>query len=195
MEGLKILIRNIAFILLLATFLELLLPNQQMKGFVRMVMGLFVIAAIITPLADFFKLDFTNQVPALATSSSTDLPVLADEESSKQIGKSAVRDQYQKILEDQIRNLVSTVEAVKDVRVVVVLDKDKGGFSDYPAILKVNIVYSEEKNQVQSLKPIIIGGDGDSAKSSEESGKALEIKKQVSSLMQIPLELITVREE
>ena len=76
MDGLKTLIRNLAFILLLATFLELLLPGEKMRGFVRTIMGLFVIAAILAPLTNFLDLSYQNEVPAWITSTSSDMPVM-----------------------------------------------------------------------------------------------------------------------
>ena len=126
MEGLKILIRNLAFILLLATFLEMLLPNKSMKGFVQLVMGLFVIAAILSPLTDFLNLDFADEVPAWTLTSTGDMPVLAGESQFEDQGKSAVREQYKRILTNQIEIFVSAIDGVEDTQVDVELEKNNG---------------------------------------------------------------------
>lgn len=194
MEGLKELIRNLAFILLLATFLEMLLPNKKMRGFVQLVMGLFVIAAIINPLASFLRLDFNDEVPAWVTISSTELPVLAAEGNSEK-GKSAVREQYSRILSNQIRILVMAVDGVKQAEVDVELEKDAGGFSDYPKILKITIVFSQQSQVVTPISPVLIGEDDPQQGIIQNSDKANEIRNQVSALMQISENIITVREK
>lgn len=194
MEGLKTLIRNLAFILLLATFLEMLLPNKSMRGFVQLVMGLFVIAAVLNPLAQFLSLDLSDQVPAWVTGSSADLPVLAAEENTENMGKSAVREQYKRILTNQIQVLVGAIDGVAASEVDVELEQDSGGFGDYPPILKVSIVFSS-KDSIQPINPVIIGADGSQNAAYPETGQALQIKKQVSSIMQIPEEIITVEEK
>ena len=193
MEGLKILIRNLAFILLLATFLEMLLPNKSMKGFVQLIMGLFVIAAILSPLTDFLKLDFTNEVPAWVVASSPELPVLAAENDMEGKGKSAVREQYKRILVNQVKIYVSAVEGVEDTEVDVELEEDAGGFADYPQILEVNIIYNQSKIGVKPIEPIIIGEKTEDQHEIKDL-KADEIKRLVASFMQIPEEIVFVRE-
>lgn len=195
MEGLKSLIRNLAFILLLATFLEMLLPNKSMRGFVQLVMGLFVIAAVLNPLANFLSINLADQVPAWVVDSSADLPVLAADDNTKDMGKSAVREQYKRILINQINVLVATIEGVADNEVAVELEQDAGGFSDYPQILKVSIVFSQRKDIVQPINPVIIGVDGNQDVVNSPTGIAQLIKKQVSSMMQIPEEIIFVEEK
>lgn len=195
MEGLKTLIRNLAFILLLATFLEMLLPNKSMRGFVQLVMGLFVVAAVLNPLANFLSINLEDQVPAWVVDSSTDLPVLAADDNTEDTGKLAVREQYKRILVNQINVLVSTIEGVAASEVAVELEQDAGGFSDYPPILKVSIVFSQSKDVVVPINPVIIGGDGNQDAVSSPAGLAGQIKKQISSMMQIPEEIIFVEEK
>ena len=194
MEGLKILIRNLAFILLLATFLEMLLPNKSMRGFVQLVMGLFVIAAILSPLTEFLKLDFSNEVPAWIVASSADMPVLAGESSMEDMGKSAVREQYKRILINQVEIFVSAVDGVENTDVTVELEKDAGGFADYPQILKVEVFFNQSKSGVKPIEPIIIGENSDEQEDNQETTLAMEIRRLVSAFMQIPEEVVVVRE-
>lgn len=55
-------LREIIIVVLLAVFVDLLLPNQSMKRYVKVVLSLFILIAIISPLAALFKanLDFTQ---------------------------------------------------------------------------------------------------------------------------------------
>lgn len=194
MEGLKTLIRNLAFILLLATFLEMLLPNKSMRGFVQMIMGLFVIAAILSPLTDFLKLDFSNDIPAWVVASSVDMPVLAADGKIEDKGRSAVREQYKRILISQIKTLVSAVEGVEIIEIDVGLEEDAGGFADYPQILNINIYFKASNSVVQPIKPIVIGENDVEQQEVEKTPQAMEIKRLVSSFMQIPEQIVFVQE-
>ena len=51
-------VKNVAIIILLTTFLEMLLPNNSMQGFIKVVMGLFVMLAILNPVVGLLKADY-----------------------------------------------------------------------------------------------------------------------------------------
>lgn len=193
MEGLKILIRNLAFILLLATFLEMLLPNKSMKGFVQLIMGLFVIAAVLSPLADFLKLEISSEIPAWASVSAGELPVLAPEGKSEDAGKTAVREQYKNILISQVNSLISASEDLADLEVRIELEDNGKGMSDYPDILKIEIVF--EQAGIKPVKPVIVGQAEEEETVVEETAKARNFKKQIASFLQIPEEKIVVLEK
>jgi stage III sporulation protein AF len=59
-EAIGEIVRNVCILVILAAFLELLLPSGQLNGFVRLVMGLLILAAILNPI-----LGFVGQKPAL----------------------------------------------------------------------------------------------------------------------------------
>lgn len=194
MESLKILIRNLAFIILLATFLELLLPNKSMRGFVQLVMGLFVISAILGPVSDLLKIDLTAEIPAWVSTSSRDLPVLAAEDDQKVV-QSAVKEQYLRILKTQVKSLLSTIEGVKEPVIEIELGhEDTGTFTDYPEIKKIKISYNKQTGVVRPVEPVIINGDSKEV-SESETPKEREIREKVAAIMQIPEERIVVEED
>lgn len=53
-------ISNIILLILLATILELLLPNSSMQRYVKMVVGLLLLSIILNPLFTIFSKDFTT---------------------------------------------------------------------------------------------------------------------------------------
>jgi len=171
-----------------------LLPGEKMKGFVKMIMGLFVIAAILAPLTNLLELDYQNEVPAWVKFATSDMPVMTGDESLEDMGKSAVREQFRNILISQIKQLVLTVDGIKETVVEVELDDQVDGFSDYPQILSVNILFSRKTGVVPALDPIIVGGNKINEPATEND-KAQIIRKQVSSFMQIPEDIIFVHEQ
>jgi len=54
METLKNIVQNILIIILLTTLLEMLLPEGDMRRYVRLVMGLFVIMVVLNPVLALF---------------------------------------------------------------------------------------------------------------------------------------------
>ena len=190
MDGLKEIIRNLAFILLLATFLEMLLPSKKMKGFVQLIMGLFVIAAILNPLTSFLKLDYQMEVPAWFTRSLTEMPVLAAEGNNDDLGNTLVREQYKKILVSQIETLISPLVSDNNVEVRVELDDTKS-INDFPQILEIIILIGHRDKEKIIIEPVVIG---EKEVISLESDLALKIKKQIASFMLIPEEKIIIKE-
>ena len=53
METIYLIVRNIVFIVLLAVFLEMLLPLKETRRFLEVVVGLFVVLSILNPLVSW----------------------------------------------------------------------------------------------------------------------------------------------
>ncbi|MCT8138695.1 stage III sporulation protein AF [Anaerobacillus sp. CMMVII] len=61
-------ISNIILLILLATILELLLPNSSLQRYVKMVVGLLLLVIILTPLLSIFSKDVDSWVSSLGFS-------------------------------------------------------------------------------------------------------------------------------
>jgi len=192
MESLRALIRNLAIILLLATFLDLLLPNGQMRGYVKLVMGLFVIAALLSPLSSFLHQPLAMEIPAWTPLGSSAVPVLADSQ-GLQAGRNAVADQYRQILSRQIRALALAVKGVRDAQVEVSLTEAEGSLTDQPEISQVMIGVVTDTGEVEPVKPITVG---ESVKERPAAGSAVAaaVQERVTALLEIPAEKVTVIE-
>lgn len=62
MDGLSGWLRQIIAVLLLASIIDLLLPNRTMQRYVRLVAGLFVLLTVATPALSWMKGDFANKL-------------------------------------------------------------------------------------------------------------------------------------
>ena len=62
MDGLSGWLRQIIAVLLLASIIDLLLPNRTMQRYVRLVAGLFVLLTVATPVLNWMKGDFTSKL-------------------------------------------------------------------------------------------------------------------------------------
>lgn len=57
LDTLRQIIKEVTLIVILAGVLEMLLPENQMKKFVKVIMGLFIIVALLGPAANWLKMD------------------------------------------------------------------------------------------------------------------------------------------
>ncbi len=65
MEIIRSLVQNLIVIVILAMFLEMLLPVGEMKKYVKMVMGLLIIIAVVQAVGDLARWDYTTDLPSL----------------------------------------------------------------------------------------------------------------------------------
>lgn len=191
METLQTLVRNLVIILLLATFLEMLLPNKSMRGFVQMVMGLFVISAVLAPITTFLHTPLEMDIPAWTVTSPQDLPAIATEGQGRKIAQNAVQEQYRQILVHQIKALVLSSEGVGGVEVDVNFEEGEGGLTDQPKIALVNVRLTSEEGKILQVQPITIG---QSPPARDLSPKANSVRERIAEIMSISKEKIIVQE-
>ncbi len=129
-------VKNLLLIVVIASFLEILLPDNSMRPFVRFTIGLFVIMAIINPILATFYSDRDLKVQAW------DLPWEYNETDQfqetgirvnreiQQAGKEIIKEKIEK----QMNSLAILVPGVQDLETKVTLDPDKG------EVLKVTMV-------------------------------------------------------
>lgn len=113
-------VRNIVMVVLFASFLELLLPSSSMQRFVRVIMGLLILLAILSPVIDVLQSRAAPEVPALGGAGGP----AADRVQSGSAAVVRERDRlavefYRKDLARQIRAVVTAIDGVADARVAV----------------------------------------------------------------------------
>lgn len=193
MENLQTLVRNLAIILLLASFLEMLLPSKSMQGFVKLVMGLFVISAVLTTVTSFLHMPVEMYIPAWTETATRDLPVLASGDSGTNIGKDAVQEQYKAIIKNQVKALCLGVPGVNKAEVGVELSEGAGGLTDQPRITRISIQIFPQAQEIKPVEEVVIGKE--KQVSQELSTTAIEVRKAVAAFMQVPIEQIIIEEK
>jgi len=140
-------IKGIIFVVLFASFLELLLPNNSMQRFVRVIMGLFIMLAILNPIIGVMERQLTvDQVPVLAArvdSSLANANVLnvANEVAGKR--DQLARDLYVRDLSKQIRATVMAISGVADAKVTVNIETDTPQPNKKMGKIKNVVIYIE----------------------------------------------------
>ncbi|MHB8075034.1 stage III sporulation protein AF [Desulfosporosinus fructosivorans] len=192
MQTLHTLVRNLAVILLLATFLEMLLPNKSMRGFVQMVMGLFVISAVLAPITTFLHTPLEMDIPAWSATTPQDLPAIATEGQGLKLARDAVQEQYRQILVNQIKALALGSDGVEGAEVEVEFEEGAGGLTDQPKIVLVKVTLTSAKEEIVSVQPITIGQPP--LVTENQSPRANSARERISEIMSISKDKIIVQE-
>lgn len=188
-------VKYIIFVVLFASFLELLLPSSSMQRFVRVIMGLFIMLAIMNPIISIVQnhLIPTNQVPALSTNFGNS--IMNDSMNMSNERERLSLELYKKELTQQMKILVMAIDGVADVHVNVEINTIKnssiaGGIESVLLYIKPGL--SAKDRKVAPVSKITIGEQKDKTEDPH-----IELKKRISEIVtelyQIPKEKIEVR--
>lgn len=127
MEVLTDLVRNVVVIILLTTFLDMLLPSNSMQPFVKVVMGLFILISVLTPVLTIFTSseDFTVFDWHQPGNQDRYTTVLQDGNRLTTVNQELLLQNYALRVEKQMEALVKLVKGVKEAQVVVQLHQGK----------------------------------------------------------------------
>ncbi|APC08740.1 stage III sporulation protein AF [Neomoorella thermoacetica] len=122
-----VIVRQVALIALLAAFLEMLLPEKKMTRYVRLVLGLFVVVAILSPLVEGVRPGLDLDVAAwdLRLDPVTATPVEQGRELAA-ANEEAALEVYRDRLAGQIRALVALIPGIRTVNVLVRVTGEQG---------------------------------------------------------------------
>jgi stage III sporulation protein AF len=184
-------VRNIALVVLFASFLELLLPTSGMQRFVRVIMGLLILLAILTPVVDTLQGHRLPDVPALSGQGGP----AADRVWSGAEAVVRERDRltvelYKKDLARQIRAVVTAVDGVADARVAVAVRQADGraGALDKVVVYVLPGLAAEERKAAK-----FAAGTGGDARSAElRPALRDKIARTVCELYQLPAAQVEV---
>jgi stage III sporulation protein AF len=166
---------------MLTTFLDMLLPSNNMRPYLKMVMGLFILVSIINPLLSLILNNQDLEVFAWQQDG-----VMADFNSIQQAGEdlTAVSQEqfiknYASRIEVQMEALLNYIEGVKtvDVKVELLGGRSFGSFEGIKSILVIMTMIVEDSQDKDMIKiePIEIA-ENDQLVRTQELAKGLSHK-------------------
>ncbi|MGI6066543.1 MAG: stage III sporulation protein AF [Bacillota bacterium] len=157
MQTISELVRNVTIIVLIAGFLEMMLPSSELKRFIKMVMGLFVLVSILNPLISLLRQEtayevFAWQDPVQGMELNSILQ--EGEKLSRDINEKAA-EMYADSMAKQMETIVKLVKGVAWVEADVEV-KETGKHPDYGkidrAVLVIGIGEQQEQNTIEPIK-------------------------------------------
>ncbi len=151
MDGLAGWLRQIIAVLLLASIIDLLLPNRTMQRYVRLVAGLFVLLTVATPVLSWMKGDF-----ALRLADGIDTVTKSPQGAPDQLAMiEAQGERLRGRQSEQAANLVSTRLAAA-IRSDIELSEER-------AVRSVDVQTAQGKDgnwTITGIKVVLEGEDG-----------------------------------
>lgn len=160
MEILRGLIQNLIIIIILAIFLEMLLPAGEMRPYVNMVMGLLIIIAVVQAVGNLWNSDFAGGLPALTEKEGqAQLSEIIDagrEFSSEQ--QQLAIDRYKLGLDQQVLALASIHQEIPVVAAEVKVNS-KSGDLNLGQINEIVMIVEKEpaRSENQSTPDLVVG--------------------------------------
>jgi stage III sporulation protein AF len=174
-EALSQWLERIILLVLLATFLDVILPNASMQKYVKLIMGLLILLALLTPLMQLFQKDFSPDKLALRIMNFNSPTTEDNFKKIKDYGEKLMKQNQQdtkKYAVDQMESLMKAkVEEqfgvqVKSVKISLEkkeMDKEQ----EYPVISAVQLVLdkdtkttshgvTEKSIEVKPIEPVTI---------------------------------------
>lgn len=178
MDFLKEWVTNIILFILLATIIDMLLPNSSMQKYTKMVTGLLLIAIILSPIFKLISKDFESaiaEIPSYQSSSENNMKNLIDDK-KKEIQAS----QHAYILKEMAVQLRKDVEEELmdqyglEIANIDISLKDENNTATIENLQKVTILLKQPETgvkTVEAVKPIVINTDKPlpSTKTTEET--------------------------
>lgn len=113
------LVTNVIFIIFLTTAADLLLPGSQLKGFVRLVMGLFIIITLLEPIGRLLHSDALLGWMLPGEGYLEQESIMAQSETYENYLSEQTVAQYETRLAQQIKGLLSLVTEIENCEVQV----------------------------------------------------------------------------
>ncbi|SHE62128.1 stage III sporulation protein AF [Desulforamulus putei] len=207
LEIIKTLVQVLVIIIVLAVFLEMLLPSSQMHAYVKMVMGLLVIVVVLEAGANLVRQDFKFALPALnqnAQGPSLE-NIMAEGQKLGDKQKERAAAEYRQGLEKQVLAL-ARLQNNLNVTGVQVKISDHAGNQDYGRLTGIILEISPEpardsSTTVQRVKPVEVTLEANSTpdKTPEaaltNSEQARRLAQTVANFYNIPVDQVRVVEK
>lgn len=120
-------VKSIVMVVMFATFLEFLLPASSMQRFVRVIMGLFIMLAILNPLINVLHSQILPEpVTVFGTPSGKATEIERASQAAAKGRNQLTHEMYRQDLAKQIRALLMAIDGIAEVRVAVDTNNEEG---------------------------------------------------------------------
>lgn len=118
--------KNLIFIILFTALLEMFIPENNLRKYVRIVMGFFIISILLSPISVIFKQDFTQLGKIIPESISSDNWNQINERGNEigETNQTLLMDYYEDMVGERVREVVNLNYPNYQHNIEVSLDDD-----------------------------------------------------------------------
>ncbi|MDE4541693.1 stage III sporulation protein AF [Thermoanaerobacterium sp. R66] len=181
---------QITYISILAIIFELLIPSSSMKKYVKVVIGLTIMIAIINPVLGFIKsgININSALEKEYNYNNVDISGMTKQAEVER--NKLIVDEYKKRLNDQIKERILSMVSASDVEVESSIIDDLND-KRFGIVKEIKITIFNDKNETSN-------GSGnisiEVSKANEKTSKIDNIKNDLSKFYNVPLKNITIEE-
>lgn len=193
-ETIYLLARNIVFVILIAVFIEMLLPLKETRKFVEVVVGLFVLITILNPIVSFIQQEPLIELE-MAEGNEEQLQQILDQgKELQQVQTAQTESYYGKHLEEQIAAFACIVPEVEkaDARVQFAAGSSQ---DEVGAIERIEILIKDTSlPDVDPVEEVTIGSEsgGEEEQVERERDVLEQVQKTVASLCGLEPDAVVV---
>lgn len=196
METIYLLVRNIVFIILLAVFVEMLLPSKETRRFLEVVAGLFILITILNPIVSLIRQEPLLELELVEGREEELQGILDQGRELQQVQDVQARTNYGKRLEEQIAAVAGIVPGVDKAEARVSF-AEGASMESAAAIEKVEILIQESGGEgPDTIEKVSVGaGEGNEQGEEGERGAdelADKVRQTVASLYGLQAEKVAV---
>jgi len=149
LDEVKSWIIQIAYISILAIIFELLIPSSSMKKYVKIVIGLTIMIAIINPVLGFIKsgININNALEKEYNYNNVDISGMTKQAEIER--NKLIVDEYKKRLNDQIKERILSMVSASDVEVESSII-DNLNDKSFGLVKEINITIFNDKNETSN---------------------------------------------
>ncbi|WP_031514881.1 stage III sporulation protein AF [Desulfofalx alkaliphila] len=198
MEELRQLVQGLVIIVMLAVFLEMLLPSGGMQSYVKMVMGLLVVIAVLQLLFKFTSVDFNLHVPEIVPVPAMSLEqVQADAERLSEAYHNQALEDYRQGIAKQVLALARLNRQVTVLDAAVEVNTEEGEKYGHLQLIRLRVTDKEADPGETKIEPveITVGTQQEeiSSKLSPEVEQAMEsLASTVSNFYNLPQDKVQI---
>lgn len=163
-------VRNLTLLIILASFLDLLVPQNSMKRYIKMVMGLVILLGILNPILTLLRQEVTIDVGLLdfrVPSGATLNEILEKGETYRRAAEAQALRAFQLKIEREAEREALGVEGVAAAAATAKIASPEKGQTQGAEILEVQLAIQlcsgpegSGERRVAMVEPIRIGGTG-----------------------------------
>ena len=195
-EFLRNWVTNIVMLIIFIAMLEIILPNNNMKRYINMIIGLLIIIVIINPFISLLTKDISIEREVFKNILKSNEIRSENKEDLKETQDNQVIEIYKASLEEELYKIISTKIKYEIINIEINIVEDKNS-DEFGMVKNVFMTFSRDKLQNGSNEEITINeieevsvnlGDKKEIVNGEEdlSGEFNEIKDILSDYYKIP---------
>ena len=126
-DFLKLWIRDIAFVFVIVSIIEIIIPNNNMKRYIDMVIGLLIIIVIITPFIKLLNKDFDIDKEIFKKEIEESKFVYKDNMNLVSMQEEQIKEVYLSKMEEEIKELIQETTNYKVDEISISIYEDEIG--------------------------------------------------------------------